>query len=277
MHPPLVQTYIMTKLRILYAASEIAPFLQTSAVAEWVRSLSQYMQEKGLDIRILVPKFGVINERKNRLHEVVRFSGMNIAVGGDAHPLVIKVASIPDAKLQVYFIDNEDYFTRKALFYDKDSRFFKDNDARTVFFCKSVLETVKRLEWAPDIIHCHDWVTSLIPLYLQSIYRNDHILKKAQVIFTLYNNTFSHKFGKALLEKVNAEGLQQEDLTLLASLDFSGLIRTGIKYADRVVKAETLQNKPFKGLVDEQITCIDNNEAGLEAYYNLYTDLAGAC
>ena len=277
MHPPLAQNHTMTKLRILYAASEIAPFLKTSAVAEWVRSLSEYMQEKGLEIRILVPRFGVINERKNRLHEVVRFAGMNIAVGVDAHSLVIKVASIPNAKLQVYFIDNEDYFTRKAIFYDRDNRFFKDNDARTVFFCKSVLETVKRLEWAPDIIHCHDWVTSLIPLYLKSNYRNDHILKKAQVIFTLYNNTISHKFCKALLEKVNVEGLKQEAITPLSSLDFSGLIRTGIKYADRVVKAETLQDEHFKGLFDEKnFTCIENYEAGLEAYYNLYTELAGA-
>ena len=156
----------MSKLRILYVASEINPFLQTSAVADFVRKLPQAMQERGMEIRILVPRFGLINERKNRLHEVVRLSGINIAVGEEEKPLVIKVASIPNAKLQVYFIDNEDYFHRKSVFFDKNDNFYKDNDERAIFFCKGVLETVKKLGWAPDIVHCNDWMTSLIPLYI---------------------------------------------------------------------------------------------------------------
>jgi len=265
----------MSKLRILYAASEIHPFLSTSSVAGFVRALPQYMQEKGLEIRILVPRFGTINERKNRLHEVVRLSGIDIAVSSDVKSLVIKVASIPNTKLQVYFIDNEDYFKRKAVFHDKDNHFFKDNDARTVFFCKGVLETVKKLGWAPDIIHCHDWITSLIPLYLKTTYRNDPILKRARIIFSLYNNAFSHKFDADFIAKVKMVGIRKDKLAPLASADFGGLIQTGSKYADAVVKAEALQGPHFKGLLDEQtLRHIENDEVGLEAYYNLYKKLA---
>ena len=265
----------MSTLRILYAASEISPFLETSAVADFVKALPKHMQEQELEVRILVPRFGVINERKNRLHEVVRLSGTNISVGEDAAPLVIKVASIPQAKLQVYFIDNEDYFKRKAVFYDKQNKFFKDNDARMVFFCKGVLETVKKLGWAPDIVHCHDWMTSLLPLYLKTAYRQEPLFKKSKVIFTLYNNTFAPKLGRDLQEKAKMVGIKEEALAPLASADFGGLIRTGMQHADRVFSAEPLEDKAFEGVLQEEITCIENNQAGLEAYYNLYKELAG--
>ena len=264
----------MSKLRILYVASEITPFLTSSSVADFVRALPQYMQEKELEIRILVPRFGLINERKNRLHEVVRLSGINITVGSDSKPLIIKVASIPNAKLQVYFIDNEDYFKRKAVFYDKNNKFFEDNDARTVFFCKGVLETVKKLGWAPDIVHCHDWMTSLIPMYLKTSYRHDPIFEKAQVIFTLYNNAFFHKLGQNVIEEVKIVASGKEELGSLACTDFGGILKIGIKYADVVVRSETLQDDKFKGLLDEQdLICIENNEEGLEAYYQLYKEL----
>lgn len=265
----------MSTLRILYAASEIAPFLETSAVADFVKSLPQYMQEKELEVRIMVPRFGVINERKNRLHEVVRLSGVNIRVGDDSAPLVIKVASIPQAKLQVYFIDNEDYFKRKAVFHDKEDKFFEDNDARMVFFCKGVLETVKKLGWGPDIVHCHDWMTSLLPLYLKTAYRQEPLFKKSKVIFTLYNNVFSQPLSKTLQEKAKMAGIKEEALATLATTDFDGLIQTGIKYADRVFSAEPLEDKAFEGILQEEVACIENNEAGLEAYRNLYKELAG--
>ena len=184
----------MSKLRILYVASEIQPFLQTSEVSDFVRKLPQAMQERGMEIRILVPRFGLINERKNRLHEVVRLSGINISVGDEEKPLVIKVASIPNAKLQVYFIDNEDYFHRKTVFHDKENNFYEDNDERAIFFCKGVLETVKKLGWAPDIVHCNDWMTSLIPMYLKTTYKNDPIFQNTKSVFTIYNNGFAHQF-----------------------------------------------------------------------------------
>ena len=142
------------KLRILYVTSEIDPFLKISSAAEFIRLLPQKLQEKGHEIRILMPKFGVINERRNRLHEVVRLSGINIRVGDEEKPLTIKVASIPNAKLQVYFLDNEDYFQRKSVLTDPENNtFYSDNDERAIFFCKGVIETVKKLGWQPDIIH----------------------------------------------------------------------------------------------------------------------------
>ncbi|MEM7654686.1 MAG: glycogen/starch synthase, partial [Bacteroidota bacterium] len=156
------------KLRILYVTSEIDPFLKLSSAADMIRLLPQKLQEKGHEIRIFMPKFGVINERRNRLHEVVRLSGINIRVAGEEKPLTIKVASIPNAKLQVYFLDNEDYFKRKSVLTDpSNDTFHVDNDERSIFFCKGVIETVKKLGWPPNIIHCHDWMTSFIPLYLR--------------------------------------------------------------------------------------------------------------
>ena len=215
---------IMSNLRILYVASEINPFLQTSEVADFVRQLPQAMQEKGMEIRILVPRFGLINERKNRLHEVVRLSGINISVGDEEKPLIIKVASIPNAKLQVYFIDNEDYFHRKSVFHDKENKFYEDNDERAIFFCKGVIETVKKLGWAPDIVHCNDWMTSLIPLYLKTTYKNDPLFKDTKSIFNVHNNSFSHKFGGDLIEKVKMLDIEDSMLTNLESADYMGFV-----------------------------------------------------
>ena len=215
----------MSKLRILYVASEINPFLQTSEVAEFVRRLPQGMQERGMEIRILVPRFGIINERKNRLHEVVRLSGINIAVGEEEKPLVIKVASVPNAKLQVYFIDNEDYFHRKSVFFDKEDKFYEDNDERAIFFCKGVIETVKKLGWAPDIVHCNDWITSLIPMYLKTTYKNDPIFQNAKSVFTVYDNGFNHKFDQNMIEKVKMLDIEDSMLANLQSADYDGLIK----------------------------------------------------
>src|SRR4028118_591813 len=201
---PLVSTLIpicMSKLRILYVASEIDPFLKISEAADLLRQLPQAMQERGMEIRILVPRFGLINERKNRLHEVVRLSGINISVGEDRKPLIIKVASVPSAKLQVYFIDNEDYFHRKSVFFDKENKFHSEDDERAIFFCKGVIETVKKLGWSPDIVHCNDWMTSLIPMYLKTTYKNDPMFKDTKSVFAVYNSFFAHKFDGDLLEK----------------------------------------------------------------------------
>src|SRR6188768_1922101 len=207
----------MSKLRILYVASEINPFLQTSEVADFVRKLPQAMQEKGMEIRILVPRFGIINERKNRLHEVVRLSGINITVGDEEKPLIIKVASIPNAKLQVYFIDNDDYFHRKSVFVDKENNFYDDNDERAIFFCKGVLETVKKLGWAPDIVHCNDWMTSLIPLYMKTRYKKDPIYKDAKSVFTIHTNSFSHKFSNEIIQKAKMMDIEDKMLSNLKS------------------------------------------------------------
>jgi starch synthase len=270
----------MRKLRILYVASEITPFLQTTEVADFIRKLPQAMQERGMEIRILIPRFGLINERKNRLHEVVRLSGINIAVGDDEKPLVIKVASVPSAKLQVYFIDNEDYFQRKSVFFDKENNFFDDNDERAIFFCKGVLETVKKLGWSPDIVHCNDWMTSLIPLYLKTTYKNDPMFKDTKSVFSVYNNAFHYKFAEDLLSKVKMLDIEDEMLANLRSLDFEGFIRIGIQYADMVVKANEDFSEDLNRLLnehfgDKKIDISDESDNYSDTYYNLYHELAG--
>lgn len=270
----------MSKLRILYVASEINPFLETTEVADFVRRLPQAMQERGMEIRILVPRFGLINERKNRLHEVVRLSGINISVGDEEKPLIIKVASIPNAKLQVYFIDNEDYFQRKSVFFDKENRFYEDNDERAIFFCKGVLETVKKLGWSPDIVHCNDWMTGLVPLYLKTTYKNDPIYKDSKCVFTIYNNSFTHKFGQDLVYKAKMMDIEDSMLKHLASADYEGFIRQGAAYADAVIMGGEPIGPGFDNLLSEieskkKIETIENGENFLDSYYNLYNELVG--
>ncbi len=266
----------MDKLRILYVASEINPFLQITDVAEYVRRLPQAMQELGAEIRILVPRFGLINERKNRLHEVVRLSGINISVGDEEKPLIIKVASIPNAKLQVYFIDNEDYFQRKSVFFDKEDNFYDDNDERAIFFCKGVLETVKKLGWAPDIVHCNDWMTALIPLYLKTTYRNDPMFKDTKSVFTVYNNGFDYKFDHDIVNKAKAMDVSDEALSHLHSADFEGFIKIGCVYADAVIKADDNMSASLQGIINElpkRVNLDEEDENLSEAYYNLYNNL----
>ena len=267
----------MSKIRILYVATEINPFLQTSEVADFVRKLPQAMQERGMEIRILVPRFGLINERKNRLHEVVRLSGINISVGDEEKPLVIKVASIPNAKLQVYFIDNEDYFHRKSVFHDKNDKFYEDNDERAIFFCKGVIETVKKLGWEPNIVHCTDWMTSLIPLYLKTTYKNDPLFQNSKCVFTVYNNRFNHKFNNSdLIEKVKMLDIEDSMLSNLKSGDYDGFVRLGMEYSDAVIQSDGDISNLDNLLNDtKSVDTIESDENFTDSYYNLYNELVG--
>ena len=173
------------KPKVLFVSQEIFPYLESSTIGNIARHLPQGTQEKGKEIRTFMPRFGVVNERRNQLHEVIRLSGMNLIIDESDHPLIIKVASIQAARMQVYFIDNEEYFQRKHTTHDADNNFFQDNDDRTIFFCRGVLETVKKLGWAPDIIHCHGWMSSLIPLFVKTAYREDPIFRNARVVYSV--------------------------------------------------------------------------------------------
>ncbi len=267
----------MSKLKILYVASEMNPFLQQTQVADFVRKLPQAMQEKGMEIRILVPRFGIINERRNRLHEVVRLSGINISVGEEEKPLIIKVASVPNAKLQVYFIDNEDYFQRKFVFEDGNNKFYPDNDERAIFFCKGVMETVKKLGWAPDIVHCNDWMTSLIPLYMKTRYKKDPIFKNAKSVLSIYNTPFSYKFEADMLSKVKMLDIDDNMLSMLKTCDYEGFVRTGIEYADAVIKADDeyciALTKLFESMKKSKKINSFEEEDYKENYFNFYNEL----
>ena len=271
----------MSNLKILYAGTEVNPFLSTSKLADLLRALPLAMQDRGMEIRIFVPRFGIINERKNRLHEVVRLSGINIAVGDDEKPLVIKVASIPTARMQVYFIDNDDYFHRKTGLLDKNNQFYPDNDERAIFFSKGVLETVKKLGWAPDIVHCTDWMTGLIPLYLKTTYKKDPIFKDAKSVFTVCNSEFAnYKFADDLVEKARMLDIDDTMLDCLRSADCSGFIRTGMQYADSVIKYPEVYGDDMNALFKEHLLSKELSEIGsepaeemLNAYQEIYNGL----
>lgn len=260
------------KVRILYVANEIKPFLKLTDVADFIRTLPEAMNEKDMDIRILVPRFGVINERKNRLHEVVRLSGINISIAEDEKPLIIKVASIPNAKLQVYFIDNEDYFQRKYVFENKEGEFYADNDERAIFFCKGVLETVRKLGWSPDIIHCNDWMTSLIPLYLKTAYKNDPIFKDSKCVFSVYNNKFDFLFERTLAEKAKIIGADDNMLQNLETGSYEGFIKLGVEHADYVINT-TDDDSLVKEAKKLKQGTIETTEESFDSYYNLYNEI----
>jgi len=266
--------------KVLYVATEIKPFLNETYVSDIVRKLPQGMQEKGVEIRILVPKFGLINERKNRLHEVVRLSGMNIPIGDDDKPLIIKVASIPTAKLQVYFIDNEDYFKRKSILYNKNGKFHKDNDERCLFFCKGVLETVIKLGWSPDIIHCNDWMSSLVPLLIRTSYSDRHIFENTKCIFSVYKNSFKEKLDKNMIDKIIDEDIDKDMLTSLESNDYNGLIKIASEYSDAIIRPEKDLNKSVeKSITDliqkEKIYKVPEDEKSVDSHYKIYNEILG--
>ncbi len=223
--------------KILYVSSEIFPFLPQTDMSYIGRHLPQAIQEAGGEIRSFMPKYGSINERRNQLHEVIRLSGMNIIIKDIDRPLIIKVASISAARMQVYFIDNEDYFQRKFIYRDEKERFFADNDERGIFFARGVLETVKKLRWKPTLVHCHGWLSHLLPLYLKKVYRNDPLFTNAKVVLSLYNDLTTETFNENMRSKVLTGGIKPKDVEFLAEPNAVNLAKTAIQYADGVVLA----------------------------------------
>lgn len=263
-----------TKKRVLFVSSEMSPFLDESPLSNLARVLPQALQERDNEIRVLVPRFGVINERRNRLHEVVRLSGINISIDDNDNPLIIKVASIPQTKMQVYFLDNEDYFHRKAVYSDEKGKFFEDNDERTIFFCKGVMETVKKLGWAPDIIHCQGWMTSLIPLYLKTIYKNEPVFRNAKVVFSLYHEDTVGNLGKDFARKASLNSIEEGQMGSFADPDLNGLQLGAITHADAVVTNDS-QNigKELQGQLDSKPTMHHTDDGFEDQYVTFYEQL----
>ncbi|MEX0994574.1 MAG: glycogen/starch synthase [Balneolaceae bacterium] len=230
-------------MKILYAAAEIAPFARMTHTADLLRFLPASLQDKGFEIRILLPKYGTINDRRNRLHEVIRLSGIEVKVGENVENMRIKVASIPNAKLQVYFLDNDTYFKRKAMFSDpKKDTFFEDNDERLAFYNKGVLETVMKLGWEPDIIHCHDWPAGLIPLLVRTKYKNEDIFKNTQIVYNLHHPENRGIFEGADILKLL--GLPEDvDIEKLLDDGKTNLLKIGLKYSDHVVTGNHLSDE----------------------------------
>jgi len=240
----------MEKKRILFVSQEITPFLPKSEVSTIARKLPQGVQENGKEIRVFMPRFGIINERRHQLHEVIRLSGMNLIIDDMDHPLIIKVASIPTARMQVYFIDNEEYFKRKAVFTDDKEEEFSDNDERSMFFCRGVLETVKKLGWKPDVIHCHGWMTSLMPMYVKDIYNNDPHFSDTKVVYSLYDDPFNKNWDDRFAEKLKFEGFDEGIIDAIKEGDYNSLSKTAIKYSDGVVMGSEALNGDLKEAFD---------------------------
>ncbi len=232
----------MENTRILFVSQAITPYLPEDHLSKIGRYLPQGIQEKGKEIRTFMPKFGSINERRNQLHEVIRLSGMNLIIDDTDHPLIIKVASIQAARMQVYFIDNEDYFHRKHTFSNDKGEEFDDNDERTIFFARGVLETVKKLRWAPHIIHCHGWFTSLIPLYVKKSYRDDPIFADSRIVYSVYDEPFEQPFSSSFIRKLDYDGIVAEDLRHIEKqANYTGLNKLAIEQADAVIQgSETI-------------------------------------
>lgn len=254
----------------------MSPFLENSTLADLARMLPQAIQEQDNEVRILVPRFGVINERRNRLHEVVRLSGMNITIDDNDNPLTIKVASIPNTKMQVYFLDNEDYFHRKFVYNDENDEFFNDNDERTIFFCKGALETVKKLGWYPDIIHCQGWMTSLIPLYLQTIYKEEPVFQNAKVVYSVYGTEFGETLGEDFSRKASLNHITDEVMEPFENADCNSMYIGAITHADAIVKcSDELDPNVAKHLenTDDKPVMEHKGENIAEEYSSFYETL----
>ena len=241
----------MSKKRVLFVTQEMNPYTVVTEVSELVRKLTPYIQNKGMEIRVLMPKYGLINERRHRLHEVVRLSGMNIIVDDDDYPLIIKVASLPGARMQVYFLDNEEFFKRKYVFDDEDGKPYKDNQERMVFFCKSALETVKKFGWSPDLVHCHGWMSSLVPLYLKTVYKEDPIFKDSKVIYTPYKDSYESSFTKKFLSLAAINNLEEKDLEHFSAGSKITLHEGGIHASDAVAIGSKELSKSVTTLVSK--------------------------
>ena len=229
---------IMTKAnKVLFITQEITPYVSESEMSLVGRNLPQAIQEKGREIRTFMPKWGNINERRNQLHEVIRLSGMNLIIDDTDHPLIIKVASIQSARMQVYFIDNDDYFQNRLQVVDENGVEYEDNDARAIFFARGVLETVKKLRWCPDVIHCHGWMTALAPLYIKKAYKDEPSFRDAKVVFSLYDNDFKEPFHPDFASKLLLKGISKKDVAdLKEPVDYTALCKLAVDYSDGVIQ-----------------------------------------
>ncbi len=221
--------------KVLFVNSEIYPYMKESDISLIGRFLPQGVQESGKEIRSFMPRYGNINERRNQLHEVIRLSGMNIIIDDIDRPLIIKVSSISSARMQVYFIDNEDYFHRKYVYCDAEGKFFEDNDERAEFFACGVLETVKKLRWKPDIVHCQGWISHLVPLYLKKAFNKDPIFSDSKLILSLYNDSEGITFSSDMKKKIKIENITDRDIDVFSNPDGINLAKLAIKYADGII------------------------------------------
>ena len=268
----------MSKARILYVSQHMVPFLPETPMSSLSRFLPQGAHDKGREIRVFMPRFGKINERRHQLHEVIRLSGMNLSIDDVDHPLIIKVASIPTARMQVYFIDNDELFKRKAVLYDSNDKLFADTDVRSIFFVRGVLETVRKLGWAPDVIHCHGWMTNLLPLYLKSNYADDPYFANSKVVCSIYDEGYEGALDKRMSEKLVIDGISEASSNTVKKATFDNINALGIEHADAlVVGSDELNDSTMEKIKSAGIPVLDfpGNDGYLTDINAFYDEVLG--
>ena len=271
-HIKCINTHIMAK-KVLFVNQEINPYLPESAMSVIGRDLPRMTQDAGFEIRTFMPKWGVINERRGQLHEVIRLSGMNLVIDDTDHPLIIKVASIPTSRIQVYFIDNEDYFAKRQMAMDESGNEYTDNGQRAIFFARGVLETVKKLRWVPDIIHCQGWMGAIVPLYIKMAYNNDPAFANCKVVTSLFSKELKHSVGENFKRSLAFREINDELLTpYKENFDFMELAKLAIDYSDAVIQAGDEANADLMAYAEQKNIPLLKKPEGdyTEAYSSLY-------
>ena len=265
----------MAKKKILFINQEISPYVPDNRLSLMGKDLPQAMQERNHEIRTFMPKWGTINERRGQLHEVIRLSGMNLIIDDTDHPLIIKVASIQSAKIQVYFIDNDDYFGKRLMEKDEQGEDYPDNGERAIFFARGVLETVKKLRWVPDIIHCQGWMSAAVPFYVKTAYHDEPSFADTKVVTSLFTQNLDKDFGdnfKQCLEFREARAELLKDYN--DNFDFAELSKLAIEYSDGIIQADETVNKDLLSYAKEkQIPVLDYQEDFANAYDTFYSQL----
>lgn len=267
----------MEKARILYVSQQMYPYIGETPQGIIERFLPQGIQEKGKEIRTFMPRYGSINERRHQLHEVIRLSGLNIIIDDVDHPLIIKVASIQQARMQIYFIDNEDYYNRKGILVDKDNKYFKDNEERAIFFSRGVLETIKKLSWSPDIIHCNGWISCITAFYASTIYRDNPLFTNTKMVISLHDDVEDAPIESDLYQKVKMRGIAEEALapfkgqssyhTLMkVAIDHSSGVAVGSENASQ----ELIEYAKEKG---KPILEYQSHDSYVDAYNDFYDSI----
>ena len=252
----------MKDKRVLYVSSEVLPYLPETEISSMSFEAPRLVNNNSGQIRIFMPRYGNINERRHQLHEVIRLSGMNLVINDLDMPLIIKVASIPKERMQVYFIDNEDYFKRKATYADEEGNFYSDNDERAIFFAKGVIETVKKLNWSPDIIHVHGWLASFLPLYLRNYYGNEPLFENSRIITSVYNQSFDGELNASTIEKIQYDAIDDDAIEHLKKPNYVNLMKVAIENSDAVILGST-------EIPEELEECIEKMDIPVLKYHNM--------
>ena len=264
--------------KILFITQEIVPFTESSAMADNCRALLQATQERGHEIRTFMPKWGNVNERRNQLHEVIRLSGMNLIIDDTDHPLIIKVASIQAARMQVYFIDNDDYFQHRLMATDENGVEYTDNEERAIFYARGVLETVKKLRWCPDVIHCQGWISALVPLYIKKAYAEEPSFRDSKVVFSLFGENPQSMIDENFVEKLMLKGIERNDIesVITSPAKYEDLLKLAIAYSDGVIQnSENVNNDLLNFAQEKGIPTLgyQTPETYAEAFNNFYDEV----